>query len=164
MGLDMYLSARKHIEKISWKKVDEVGWENKDQAVNDEFNKIIESAGLTDTVSDDIYGASVTVNVAYWRKSNQIHGWFVRNVQRGEDDCGEYYVSNDKLTELLETCRQSLLHRDPSKLMPVSGFFFGGNDVDEWYWADIKDTITQLDRIIKLPDFDRLSFYYQSSW
>ena len=26
--------------------------------------------------------------VGYWRKANAIHGWFVRNVQNGKDDCG----------------------------------------------------------------------------
>ena len=25
--------------------------------------------------------------VGYWRKANQIHNWFVENVQDGEDDC-----------------------------------------------------------------------------
>ena len=28
----------------------------------------------------------------YWRKANAIHRWFVENVQKGEDDCRDYYV------------------------------------------------------------------------
>lgn len=41
---------------------------------------------------------------AYWRKANQIHSWFVDNVQNGEDDCGTYDVSVEKLKELLALC------------------------------------------------------------
>ncbi len=40
---------------------------------------------------------------AYWRKANQIHGWFVEHVQYGEDDCGMYEVTVGDLKELLET-------------------------------------------------------------
>lgn len=44
--------------------------------------------------------------VAYWRKANQIHKWFVDNVQDGNDDCGSYYVSREKLQELLDLCKK----------------------------------------------------------
>ena len=40
------------------------------------------------------------VKVAYWRKANAIHGWFVDNIQDGVDDQNEYYVSKEKLEEL----------------------------------------------------------------
>lgn len=43
----------------------------------------------------------VEEDVAYWRKANAIHNWFVQNVQDGEDNCGEYPVSKEKLLELL---------------------------------------------------------------
>lgn len=29
----------------------------------------------------------ITEEVGYWRKANAIHGWFVDNVQKGNDDC-----------------------------------------------------------------------------
>jgi hypothetical protein len=111
-----------------------------------------------------MYGASVEVTCAYWRKANQIHSWFVREIQGGEDNCGEYYVSSDKLIELLAICKHSLENKDPALLLPQGGFFFGSTDIDEWYWNDIKSTISQLERILALPEFDNLSFYYNSSW
>ena len=43
----------------------------------------------------------VIEEVAYWRKANQIHNWFVENVQGGNDDCGSYYVDTEKLEALL---------------------------------------------------------------
>lgn len=45
-------------------------------------------------------------NLASWRKANQIHAWFVENVQNGVDDCGDYIVSEDILEELLSICKQ----------------------------------------------------------
>jgi len=84
--------------------------------------------------------------------------------RRGEDDCGEYYVSHEQLKELLATARNAYSTKDPSELPPSAGFFFGSYDIDEWYWRGIKNTIDQLAKLTELPDFDNLSFYYQSSW
>lgn len=165
MGLDMYLSARKHLEKINWKALQD----NQDlsysspEAVYPKFNDLMELTQLAD-VATDIYGASVEVTCAYWRKANQIHKWFVDNIQGGNDNCGEYYVSQDKLIELLALCKHALETKDPNLFPPQAGFFFGGTDIDEWYWNDIRNTISQLERIFALPQVDSLSFYYNSSW
>ena len=165
MGLDMYLSAKKYVEKVNWQTLhnnSDLSYDSP-EAINPLWKDIVSTAQMLD-VAHDIYGVNVEVTCAYWRKSNQIHAWFVDNVQGGEDDCGDYYVSHDKLRELRETCRQALFAKDPSLLQPRGGFFFGNTDIDEWYWNDIKNTIKQLDRLFKLPDFDQLSFSYHSSW
>jgi hypothetical protein len=165
MGLDMYLSARKHINKIDWSKLDRDLDTKYSAATYPEWNNVVEAAGV-DTLVDveSIYGVDVSVNVAYWRKCNQIHGWFVNNIQRGNDDCGEYYVSHNKLRELVRVCTLAITNKDPNLLPPQEGFFFGGTDIDEWYWKDLMDTINQLQPLIDRPDFESLSFYYQSSW
>ena len=165
MGLDMYLNARKHLAKINWQALqsnDELSY-NSPEAVYPEFNDLLELTQLTD-VATDIYGATVEVTCAYWRKANQIHNWFVTNIQKGEDNCGEYYVPQDKLTELMVICEHALESKDPTLLPPQAGFFFGGTDIDEWYWRDLESTVTQLKRIFALPEIDNLSFYYSSSW
>ena len=165
MGLDMYLSARKYINKIDWNLLDVNSDTSYAEATFPQWNNIVEAAGLDHVANaNDIYGVNVSVNCAYWRKVNSVHNWFVQNVQNGEDDCGEYYVSHDKLKELLTTARQALFHKDPKELMPQAGFFFGSYDIDEWYWEGIKSTIKQLSKLTELPDFEDLSFYYQSSW
>lgn len=46
--------------------------------------------------------------VAYWRKANQIHRWFVENVQDGVDNCDYYKVSKEQLEELLDLCKEIL--------------------------------------------------------
>ena len=165
MGLDMYLSARKHFEKINWQTLqanDELSY-NSPEAVYPKFNDLMALTQLTN-VATDIYGAEVTVTCAYWRKANQIHAWFVKNVQHDVDNCGDYYVSQDKLIELLALCKHALATKDPSLFPPQAGFFFGGTDIDEWYWRDLTDTINQLERIFALPEIDKLSFFYSSSW
>ncbi len=161
----MYLHAKKYVEKIDWTKLDRDNGLGMDspEVVNPLWNEIVDTAGMSD-VATDIYGVHVEVTCAYWRKSNQIHKWFVDNVQGGNDNCGEYYVSNEKLNQLRETCRQALFAKDPSLLPPQAGFFFGSYDIDEWYWQDIKDTIKKIDRVLALPDMSKLSFYYTSSW
>lgn len=42
----------------------------------------------------------IVEEVGYWRKANQIHAWFVDNVQEGRDDCREYEFDREKLHEL----------------------------------------------------------------
>ena len=49
-----------------------------------------------------------STEIAYWRKANQIHDWFVRNVQNGYDDCGKYEVTKEDLQALLSTCKEVL--------------------------------------------------------
>lgn len=156
MGLDMYLSARKYVSKMDWS--------GDKPTTKPEFNTLLTLAKLDKVATDGIYGASVSVNVAYWRKANQIHNWFVTFVQNGVDECQEAHVTHEQIKDLLATCEEALQKKDPSSLMPQGGFFFGSTDIDDFYWGDIEDTIKQLRRIINLPEFEELSFTYQSSW
>lgn len=69
-----------------------------------------------------------SMEVGYWRKANQIHNWFVNNVQDGVDDCDYYEVSENKLIELLEKCKEVI---NNSKLVEGSitnGYHIKKND------------------------------------
>lgn len=103
------------------------------------------------------------IEVGYWRKANQIHKWFVDNVQEGEDNCAMYYLDEDDLKELKQLCEEVLKNPDKAnELLPTQeGFFFGTYEYDEWYFYDIKDTI-EICKWCLSKDFDW--FYYQSSW
>lgn len=165
MGLDMYLHAKKYVEKVNWQALrdnEELSYESP-EVINPLWKDIVDVAKLND-VAHDIYGVNVEVVCAYWRKANQIHKWFVDNVQRGVDDCGNYYVSREKLQELLDLVNRALAERNPTLLSPQGGFFFGSTDIDEWYWNDLKNTKAKLERIFALPEMSDLSFYYSSSW
>lgn len=83
---------------------------------------------------------SIIEEVAYWRKANAIHNWFVQNVQDGEDDCKQYYVSNEQLKELLDLCDKVLT---ASKLIP-------GKIVNDYtYKNGVKKPIIEKSKIIK---------------
>lgn len=164
MGLDMYLSAKKHISKIDWAKLqkDDSLQMTSPEVVNPSFKHIIELTSMED-YAIDVYGITVETVCAYWRKANSIHKWFVDNVQNGEDNCGEYYVSTEQLKELRDLCVKALEELDGSLLPPQSGFFFGNTEINEWYWADIESTIHQLNRVLSL-DSELVSYSYHSSW
>ena len=105
-------------------------------------------------------------DVGYWRKANQIHRWFVINVQNKKDDCNFYEVSKDKIIELLEICKKVKNHHtDAKELLPTaSGFFFGGTDYDNYYFNEITDTIKILTKVLEETDFDKQTIFYYSSW
>ncbi len=51
----------------------------------------------------------IMTEVGYWRKANQIHNWFVENIQNGEDDCSYHReVTKEDLEELLDVCHEVL--------------------------------------------------------
>ena len=102
--------------------------------------------------------------IGYWRKANQIHRWFVDNVQGGVDDCGDYLVTKEQLEELLELAK-SITKDNAEELLPTQpGFFFGSYDYDDWYFQDIKDTIRTVKEALKKVDFKKDSVYYRASW
>ena len=92
MGLDMYLEAEQYVSDH----------DEKDQPL---LEAIKENAPLG---LGDFRPKNVTFEIAYWRKANAIHNWFVTNVQEGKDECQKSYVSLDHLTELRDLCNKVL--------------------------------------------------------
>lgn len=104
MGLDMYLSARRSFFP-SHHGMGE-SYHRKDHPI---ATAIREMPGLNPPPrTDNLNEVEVSFEVAYWRKANQIHQWFVDNVQDGKDECKPHYVSIEQLTELRDVCRQVL--------------------------------------------------------
>ena len=51
----------------------------------------------------------ISEQVAYWRKANAIHKWFVDNIQDGEDDCCYHReVTERDLEKLIGICKEIL--------------------------------------------------------
>ena len=156
MGLDMYLSE-KH-----WHRVCD---EDKLKALRE----------ILDVDALHVGEMLVTTEVEhiYWRKVNAVHGWFVDNIQNGEDDCGEYPVAVEDLQKLKEVCVQVI--DDPEmaeELLPArSGCFFGDDSYDEYYFNDLHHTIANINRLMDHVALQRLTdpdyvprLIYQSSW
>ena len=153
MGLDMYLNAKKHVSGHSFET----------EATKKSFDALVRAVGLSKKEVKETSG-EISLTVGYWRKANQVHSWFVQNCQDGEDDCGEYPVSRESLTELRLLCKETLETGTTSLLPTQSGFFFGSTNYDECYRNDLQDTIEQLDNVLDNPKFGHWEFSYHSSW
>lgn len=158
MGLDMYLYAEKTVS----------GFRNDVDAVLSK--KIRKITGLQPLIQNEDSRVSVKVEAAYWRKANAIHGWFVRKLADGVDDCEEIAVSIKKLRQLHSICWDALAYFEDGQaelscklLVPTGGFFFGTTELDESYKNDLEDTIRQLAPLLD-SKWDDLSFSYQASW
>lgn len=154
MGLDQYLYAKRYISNAEWRP----------EAERELFSKLVELANVGDFMDNELPSAYVDVKVAYWRKQNAIHNWFVQECQNGEDDCQTVYVGREKLEELRDLCRKALAEPTlASDLLPTSnGFFFGTTDYDKWYWEGLTYTANTIDKLLTMSnDWD---FEYSSSW
>lgn len=160
MGLDMYLKRAPRYKGcnatdiynievyISWRDDDNVRnkytlkeWCGIDDKLlpSDEVIKYYEQYYTTKYYYWDTernYGrGKIIEEVGYWRKANQIHNWFVENVQDGEDDCGYYEVSAEQLKDLLDICKLI-----KSKCGLVSGKVKIGEHLENGEWvADYED-------------------------
>ncbi len=153
MGLDMYLNKKVYIgAKFEHRKIT-----GKIELKQDKTPIKIVLEKVSEIVEE----------VGYWRKANHIHKWFVDNIQNGQDDCREYYVSYEKLMELKSICEtivnqptEILRHQKSRELLPTcEGFFFGGTAYDEYYFDELQETIEILSNLEADGEY-----YYQSSW
>jgi hypothetical protein len=145
MGLDMYLN--KQIYFYAWSD------SQKSKLAKGFRAGFLDSIGVNlDTVK------SIEAQACYWRKVNSVHGWFVANCQDGNDDCGTYHVSDDQIRKLYRAVCNVLDARDTpgeeeiiaeNDLEPTSGCFFGGNNIDQYYWEDLEYTKDKLKGILE---------------
>jgi hypothetical protein len=159
MGLDMYIFKVKKTKHT----IDELHELDREPNPNDP--KIVEFLPLDQPYPDtfkDYY--TIFHQVAYWRKFNALHNWFVTHVQVGIDNCAHYELDKDVLIDLLETLLNTKSENDPSEMMPVSGFFFGSTDVDEYYWEHIEKAIDEISNLIDNTNWDKERLFYTSSW
>lgn len=147
MGLDMYLNKKMYVGgnyectdakgSITWGK-------GKDE-------RTIKAKDVSEIISQ----------VGYWRKANQIHNWFVANVQDGNDECQESQVSFNTLMELKNVCDEVLNdHTKAVTLLPTGGgCFFGSTEYSEGYFQELEETVEILNKLT-----DDGEYIYQASW
>lgn len=174
MGLDMYLYAEKYISSHDYKNTPEGEYTRVD---NPSAKAVDEESGLNVLPTGEYGGLTVKKCIAYWRKANSIHGWFVRELANGVDNCEEIYVERKDLMELREQCKQALKERalvptqtiaenaeDVGAMPPVEGFFFGNYERDEWYYETLENTVKVLDEILSTVSTGDISYSYRASW
>ena len=110
--------------------------------------------------------SAIVFELAYWRKANAIHAWFVKHVQAGKDHCGTYPVTIEQLHALLNTVKMvKENHNLATSLCPTqSGFFFGDTGYGENYWADMDYTEKALGKVLIYPKLTQLEIEYHASW
>lgn len=167
MGLDQYLYAKRYYSDYDFNKSEE-------REKFAELQKVWGEAIPRQTCGAAGMSFEIVHTVAYWRKANAIHGWFVRSFGNGEDDCREMSVPREGLESLLHLCEGLLADKNAviagGELPPTEGFFFGSYEIDEWYWQDLEVTVSQLKSILNdwFPRSEEhksyVEFVYQASW
>ena len=158
MGLDMYLYRREYVS----------GWEHslagESEGRREMYNSLLQYFGAESCEgSPHIY---VYLCVAYWRKANAVHKWFC-DLDGGKDECQNIFVTRGDLVKLRDLAMQAI--REPAMAADVlptqQGFFFGSYDYDEWYMEDMKNTVDQIDEILRsTPEDSWVEFVYRASW
>lgn len=113
--------------------------------------------------------AYVKVEIAYWRKANAIHKYFVDVCADGKDECQDIYVEREELVELLNRCNRILENKDTQLakelLPPQSGFCFGSTEIDGYYFEGLQRTQELLTKILNtIKEDSDLEFIYLASW
>lgn len=157
MGLDMYLKQERYISPYDFEKQERA--DSMSVQITTKFGDRTDTKTFTVDGTPE-FGIEVALPMAYWRKANAIHRWFIENCG-GDPDSMRMHVPYEKIIELVETCKQ--VRDDHSKapeLLPTQdGFFFGSTAYDEWYFEAIDLTISQLENLK-----NEGSYYYEPSW
>lgn len=99
-----------------------------------------------------------------FKKVNQIHRWFLENVQDGVDDGGFYIVEEKQFRNLYKLCDLVDFHHERAEeLLPtLKGFEFGSSKYDEVYFDNLKKVIIILGTINNTFDFEKDELVYGS--
>jgi hypothetical protein len=131
MGLDMYLYGEKYL----W-----TNWEDKSKNVTEDGFRL----------------QTKILEVAYWRKHPNLHGFIIKNFADGVDECQRIELSHEDILRIIEAVKSD-------QLPPTSGFFFGesdGSEKDE----DLKIFTSALEWMqVKEKGISR-SVVYRASW
>lgn len=175
MGLDMYLEKMPKIKGYNFGELIEISnhianYINGKEEL-EKYEKYEELKPYIKNRGEYFNWYDLREQIGYWRKANQIHRWFVENIQNDVDDCGYYEVSKEQLIELKELC-EKILNADNNDfelvakgtLPTLGGFFFGSTGYDEWYKSDIKNTVEIINKALEETDFENNYIIYTSSW
>ena len=125
MGLDMYLRGSKHTQ-------------------------------YNDTRTEDGFKVDTLIlELGYWRKHPNLHGYIVQTFAEGKDECQQIPLDEGALEQIISAVEAEVLP-------PTTGFFFGKSDGTEKA-RDIEIFKKALEWL-KGPGDGYRSIYYQASW
>lgn len=99
---------------------------------------------------------SLEIELAYWRKHPDLHGFIVQQFANGEDNCQKIYLNEKDIETILDAVRiEALPH--------TTGFFFGASDADQRAYS--VEVLQQALKWLKSdPLIETRAIYYQASW
>ena len=151
MGLDQYLTKQVYVG---------AHWEHREVEVDIQ----VSVGGMPVAIRPDKL-ESIREHVITWRKCNAIHGWFDNRVEMGIENCQDYFFDQSVIWELLEDINKVLEDPDlASEILPTtSGFFFGNQEYDSWYFQDLEDTKSSLVESLN-NDPPNVQYIYHAWW
>jgi hypothetical protein len=146
MGLDMYLYKKTYVKQ----------WSH--QPKENQFLVTVKKGGVTFPNIKPERVSYITEQIMYWRKANQIHGWFTSNGQELIEEVS-YRLTLDDLKNLLDTCKQVLdvLNKSKMKTVQVRSGWSGGEEM--FVGVDVYDCEEEIMEL--LPPTQ--GFFYGSS-
>lgn len=134
MGLDMFLFGRKSL------------WDGRNAQVRTEDGYKIDA---------------IHIELGYWRKHPNLHGYIVEHFAEGVDECQEIALDASAIEQIITAVM--------TKTLPTTeGFFFGvSDDTVEQVSEDcriLRGALEWLNADKSAPDELMRSVYYQASW
>lgn len=131
MGLDMYLCGNKYL------------MQDFREPEND--------------LKEDGYRVCVKeLDLGYWRKHPNLHGYIVNTFAKGVDECQRIELSKEDIENIVEAI-------ESNELPHTDGFFFGASDGTERE-RDLEILNNALKWLSIKEDNTIRSIYYQASW
>ncbi len=154
MGLDMYLNASIYL----W------GDDERTKKIAELFPE------LSDEKEEEIaYKPRIekmNAEIGYWRKSYPIHMWFVKHIQGGVDNCGEYELTKEGIKKLLTDIDEVLADREKAHVLlpnPESNPPYFVFDYGEGYSKELEYTKKIVKKALRLYE-KGWEIFYTSSW
>lgn len=143
MGLDSYLYIKKEHKTDTLRNILNLAKTNKQ--LQETLSK--EDLDSLEELSQTAYIDTVQ-EIAYWRKANQIHNYFIQECGGGEDNGQSIYVCLADLKELVRRCKKIIKTVQYTEDWIHNGTLFGSDDKEIFYLDD--DTQLPLEEIKKL--------------
>ena len=144
MGLDMYLNSRVYHSGITYD-------ENKKMRVRE-----------LETV-EGFKKKATELEIAYWRKHPNLHGYIVNTFNKGVDNCRPIELTPKHLDQIADAIEKN-------ELPYTNGSFFGSSEDHEKKKKEnikiFRDASTWLDKklVEKSQHGDWFSIHYEASW
>ena len=139
-----------------------------------DMNLYGDKSAFTMTPTQEVDGfpvSSVILDMGYWRKHANLHGYIVEAFANGEDECQRIHLDADDLDQVIKALEEDSIYDETT-----TGFFFGRSyhpgEADE-YGSYEEQKARDIDLFTKAKNWltgehdkrnEYRTVYYQASW